>query len=271
MDKLKNLKILKGILFLSLLLLITFSSCIIIDPDEDVTNTNHSASEPFSYEVTVKNQNQFVLEGINGEVEVIGVEKVASAQITGERIVRSDSDEDANACLNELEVRLIESSDEIYVKTVQPKESHGRQYIVNYHITIPNDWNVTIGHVNGNIEIKNFADDVSVGSVNGNVELEAIAGSVSVGLTNGNIKAEVVLPLQGKCSLCTVNGLIGVEIPKNTSAEFSASVINGTVSVNGLTLTNMQTSRQSTSGILGTGQGNITLVTVNGTINVSGY
>ena len=267
----KKRKIKIAMLFVLILCISVFTSCVIIDPGDDVDNTNYSASEPFAYEVTVKNQDQFVLEGINGEVEIIGVENVASIHITGERIVRSDSDEDAKVCLNELEARLIESSDEVYVKTVQPKESHGRQYIVNYHITIPNNWIVTIGHVNGNIELKNFVSDVSVGSVNGNVELEAIEGSVLVALTNGNIKADITLPPQGRCSLRTVNGLIGVEIPKNTSAEFSASVINGTVSVNGLTLTNMQTSRQSTSGILGTRQGNITLVTVNGTIDVSGY
>lgn len=260
-----------AILFILILSISAFTSCVIIDPGDNVDNTNYSASEPFAYEVKVKSQDQFVLEGINGEIEVIGVENAASVQITGERIVRSDSDKDANACLNELEVQLIESNDEVYVKSVQPKESRGRQYIVNYHITVPNDWNVTVGHVNGNIEIKILVSDVSIGSVNGNVELEAIAGNVSVVLTNGNIKAEITLPLQGKCSLHTVNGLIGAEIPKNTSAEFSASVVNGTVSVNGLTLTNMQSSRQSTSGILGTGQGKITLVTVNGTIDVSGY
>ena len=90
-------------------------------------------------------------------------------------------------------------------------------------------------------------------------------------VVNGNINARVLLPPQGTCSLNTVNGGIDLQIPRDTSAEFSASLANGTISLTDLVLQNAVSSRTSMRGKLGEGAGRITLQTVNGDIRARGF
>ncbi len=69
----------------------------------------------------------------------------------------------------------------------------------------------------------------------------------------------------------TVNGNIELEIPQNTSADFSANVTNGAIQILNLTLQNEVATTRSLRGTLGNGQGTIKTNTVNGNINTTGF
>jgi len=255
-----------SLLFITLLL-----SCLVIDPIDNTSNTNYSASESFSFDIEAKNQKNIEIKGINGPITVDAKLGISTVKIWGERIVDSESVEDAEEHLKMLEVVVTDHNDGISVRTEQPNESHGRNYQVNYNVIIPIYWDVCVGNVNGGVEIDSLEANINVGIVNGDVVLTDIAGSIVVSVTNGAIYSKVALPLKGYSRLNTVNGKIQFEIPKTTSAQFAANLTNGTISVTNLTLKNMISSRNSISGVLGDGEGEIRLVTVNGSISANGF
>lgn len=258
------------ILLLFVFLAFTINSCIVIDPDDQVKNTNYTAAESFSYSVDIGEQQRLNVESVNSTIEIKGEIGLSQVKIEGEKIVKSDSKEDAEDHLAELTVAISSEIQQISVKTKQPKESHGRNYIVNYKITTPADKNIVVANVNGQVEIQLMESDITIALVNGDISLEQITGNIYAGLTNGNIYTEMILPDEGSCQLGTVNGSINLRIPKTTSANFSANIVNGNISVQNLNITNLSTSKTSTIGTIGDGKGTIKLNTVNGIISVEG-
>src|SRR5574342_916190 len=133
----------------------------VTEPNDRVANTNYSATESFSFDIAVKNQTRLELGAINGPVDVVGVPNATTARIWGERRVESESEADAKARLNDLEVRVTDSQNEISVQTLQPDDTHGRNYKVVYHLRIPQTWKLSLGHVNGIVAIDSLNNDVS--------------------------------------------------------------------------------------------------------------
>lgn len=257
--------------------------------DNNDASGNATASETFSFELQVERQNRIELRGVNGNVELVGVPNAQTVQIWGERRVTSRSSADARAYLNNLQARVTDGNDEVLVETVQPDDNHGRQLQIDYHLRVPYTWLTAIHNTNGNVIIDSLGQtvaisltngnvlaqeingDVSASLINGNVVLNEINGSASALLTNGSINATIILPPRAGCHLNTVNGTITLQIPRDTSAEFTASVANGTISLADLMLQTSVTSPTSTRGRLGEGAGTITLKTVNGDIRVKGF
>jgi len=241
------------------------------EKNDNVKNTDFVAEESVSFKIAVTDQLRFRLEGINGNVSIVGVSPADSVMITGEKRVGSDSMADAQEHLQELEVLVQDSAEEIFVETDQPQETHGRSYVVDYTVTLPRDLEVLVTNINGTAEIESIHNSVTVNSVNGLVTLDEILGSALIGLTNGQITSRVTLPLDGTIEMITANGVIELHIPQNTSAEFSAIVGNGLITLSNLDLKDQVSSANSLSGTLGEGQGTIALSTGNGNIFVTGF
>jgi hypothetical protein len=224
-----------------------------VGPGNTVSNTNSVARDFFQTEMNVFGHSRLRLEAVNGGIQLMGSAEADRITITGERLVGSESMEDAEQHLRELEVQVMDLGDEILVKTVQPENGLGRSYQVNYTIFLPHRL------------------EVSVESINGNVELREIFASAYVELINGRIEGEMVLPRGGTADLNLVNGDIDLRIPVATSAEFSAQLSNGSISLSNLSLRNETRDRFSLRGTLGDGYGRIELRTTNGSINTTGY
>ena len=242
-----------------------------VDSSDNVSNTNFEAVESISFEINVINHSRLRLEAINSNINIAGMSNSDSVIISCEKRVGSESTEDAEAHLQQLDVVVQDLSNEIFVKTVQPQETYGRNYMVNYTITLPKNLEVVINNVNGTVTLDSIDNNVSVNNVNGQIVLEGIFGSVHVVLVNGQIESKVTLPSDGTIDMAIVNGVINLYIPQNTSAELSASLVNGIIVVNNLDLQNIVSSLTSFQGILGDGRGIISLSTVNGNINVMGF
>ena len=241
-----------------------------VSDEGDVANQKYKATETFSYNATVKDQTQFRLNGINGNIKVTGTD-TETITIAGEKKVGSDSVEDAEEHLQDIEINIQDTTDLVYVKTVQPEETHNRDYSVNYTITVPYNLKVQIDNINGTVIVESISNTVSVTDVNGTVNVLEIYGSVSVNLTNGLIDGKIALPTDGTIILSTVNGNIDLVIPTDSSAGFSAHLSNGNISVSDLDMKNVQSAADYLTGTLGNGDGSITLKTVNGSITVFGY
>jgi DUF4097 and DUF4098 domain-containing protein YvlB len=237
-----------------------------------VDNTDFVASETFRYVIPPASHSKLVLEGVNGEVNISGAADADSIRITGERRVGSESMEDAEEHLQELEVTVSDMGTELHVETIQPGDTDCRSYIVDYEIVLPESINVDATNVNGIIEVSRLRGALDASTTNGQITIDETWGNVEASLTNGKIEALLTVPHDGEVSLTTVNGGIELSIPDTTSADFSAEIVQGTIEIGGgLVLDDAVYTDSSVTGTLGDGEGTITLRTVNGNIIASGF
>ena len=236
--------------------LLLMPGCLVVDFDGDsdgVRNTNSTATAPFFFEVPLDQQRLVRVEAVNGIIEIIGGGRGDEIVVSGERRVGSESGRDAERHLGNLQVRIIEAADEIVIRTIQPDNSDGRDYTVDYTITLPDGLDLDVDHVNGIVELDDFY------------------GGATVDLVNGEVVGSVVLPRDAVVDMAVINGLIDLEIPRSPSAAFSASVTNGDVRVFNLNLRDLIQSQNRIRGTLGEGEGRITLEILNGDIEVRGF
>ena len=220
--------------------------------NDNVSNTNFTAEDSFSYEIDVMDHAGLSLEAINGTIVVSGKSEANSVKITGVKQVQSESTRDATVHLEELMVDVQDLKNGIIVRTVQPNQSEGRNYIINYTITLPQNM------------------DIKINSVNGHIILDEIQSNVFVNLINGNIDGEAKLPPGGTIDMRMINGNLVLDIPQNTSARIDAKVINGSVNATNLEIQNREETLKSLTGTCGDGNGEILLNTINGNIMVIG-
>jgi DUF4097 and DUF4098 domain-containing protein YvlB len=223
-------------------LLISFGCAdISVNPTADINGPGvivdhkYKARESFSYTVDLSSQNTLKVKSINGFINVQSVSGTNQVMVSGEKVVSAETYPDAQTHLKDISIEIDELTNELLVRTSQPKYSNGRSYAVNYTIKVPSHLNVVVDNV------------------------------------NGGIKGKLSVPQNGTVDMSLQNGNVELDIPKNTSAVFSASLVNGSISAQNLTLHNRVATSKSLHGTLGNGQGTISLSTTNGNIDVSGF
>jgi hypothetical protein len=255
-------------LFLFVPLMFLALSCEINDVNN---NSDAEYRDSFLYTRSTGARTEFFINNVNGELTVIGVDTLSEIRISGTRIVKDQSVEDARQHIDDIEIDVVESSSVLSVKTIQPNTSNGRTYQVKYEVMIPSSWRVTASNVNGGVEISSIRNSVTTMVVNGTVSVSEISGSASVSVTNGTISGRVYLPENGNCNFTLVNGNVNLLVPRTTSADVNATVAVGTVSVTNLPIVYGTNSRTTVSGVLGSGKGTIRLSTVNGLVQLIGF
>lgn len=248
--------------------------------------------EPFFFEVPVDQHALLRIQSISGSIEITGSSTANSVTIEGERRVGSNSRADSEKYLDELEVEVTDLETEVFIETIQPRRAGGRNYVVDYRITVPDNLEVVANHVNGPVFIDTIDNQVNVNTVNGDVDLVDIFGSTRVNVINGQIISQVTLPFGGTIELSIINGSIdseitllsdgtidmtvlhgsiNLDIPQNTSATFAAGVIDGVIGLLNLELQDQVRTPHTLTGTLGDGSGDIRLETDIGNITVTGF
>jgi hypothetical protein len=237
-----------------------------------VDNTDFAAEETFYERIEFAGQARLRLDGISGNIVITGIADSDSIIVSGTRRVLSESTEDAEDHLPLLDVSIRDLTTEVAVRTQQPSRPEGRSYEVDYEIVLPAGMGVAVSNVNGTITVDDLTATVEVANVNGQIVVRDIFGSVYAAIVNGQISGEVTLPLDGTIEMDVTNGIIDLEIPVDTSAEFYASKVYGEINILGnLDLHDTQITNMLVTGTLGAGEGDIRLTVVTGVINVVGF
>jgi hypothetical protein len=237
----------------------------------DPFSGGQQAQEEFFFEEDATGRTEFRLEGINGNMDVIAESGTEDLVVGGFRRVRSSSLADAQEQLDRLQVNVSVEGDAIVIRTEQPSDTEGRTFEVEYNLIVPERLEGNIRNVNGNVLIDAMDDDLEVITVNGNITLQDHFGSADVTTTNGNLDASVTISVGGVINMNAVNGGIELDIPASTSATFAARLANGDITTSGLSLDDAQSTPFSLTGVLGDGDGEIDIETVNGNIVVQGF
>jgi DUF4097 and DUF4098 domain-containing protein YvlB len=249
-------------------------------------------AESFSFDVVVDTQERLLINAVAGSIEIAGSSTADTVIIEGERRVGSKTREDAELHLDMLEVSVEDLDSEIRVETIQPEKALGRNYEVNYRITVPDNLEVYVNQVAGPVLIDTIRAAVSVNTVSGDIDLIEITGSAQASVFTGQVNSQVTLPLNGTIELSTLTGDIDAEvslphggtiditalegdinldIPQDTSAAFSAGITDGVIQLIDLVLHNQTRTAHSLTGRLGDGDGEIWLETEAGNIIVTGF
>lgn len=236
-----------------------------------VRNQDFLAQANLQFDLDATPRTVFRVEGVNGDLSVVGVPGTESFSIRGTRQVWSESVADAQAYLDQLTIVVTEAGNEILIQTVQPQNTRGRRLVVDYVLTVPARLAASLANVNGSVTIRQTDGAVDVDIVNGSVTLDDLAGSIVVVVVNGAIACRATMAPGGVVDLEAVNGSLVLDIPQRTSAAFAAHLVNGAIALSNLTLQNPHSTPTALTGTLGGGQGTIDLSTVNGNILARGF
>ncbi|MGD2217592.1 MAG: hypothetical protein PVJ64_12630 [Gemmatimonadales bacterium] len=233
------------------------------------------AEQEFSFALEVTSQLSLSLEGVNGTIRVTGVEGGDSLHVEGVRQAWSSSQADADEHLSSVQVVIDENPDDFLVYTDEPDEAGGRVYVVNYEIRLPDNLEVAIVNVSGDILVEFLKDNVDISSVQASITLDEMQGNVLIELVSGLIDAEATLPLDGSLDMTLNDGDITLQIPTETSADLYLEAFCCAWDIQNLTLQNEEQSPPGTlpatlSGTLGDGRGTISLAIGNGIITLIG-
>ena len=259
------------LIFLLACLCVIFCAC--SEEDDDITGPRenvYSAVESVTVNITGQTRTGFSLAGINGRAVISGGGGNTTISVKAVKRVKSYNWTDAERGLTLLTVAFDSSSADVGVRTIHPINPAGREYEVDYAVTIPEDLAVQISNVNGDVALQSILNDVAVQLTNGEVTAVGIEGDASIALTNGGIDASLTVPPGGQIDIELANGDVDLFIPTSTSAQFSAVVSVGSITVTGLSMTNVTQTATMLTGTLGIGNGQISLEVGNGSINVEG-
>jgi DUF4097 and DUF4098 domain-containing protein YvlB len=174
---------------------------------------------------------------------------------------------------NEIRIQATHGSDtEIEIDhsarsvAVDVSMSRGLPDAVNFVITVPQTFRVSVDGVNTSADIEGIGDDVSVETVNGNVTVRDVTGRVNVEAVSGLVTVERV---NGRVTASSTNQ--GLRISAITG-DIHAEAVNGSIDMRGVESSSVS-AETINGGILLDGAlrdgGSYTLSTTNGGITLA--
>jgi hypothetical protein len=248
----------------------TLSGCDEEDSITSVHNTDFAAEDSSTLSFAALARNTLRLEGVGGEMRIVGGEPGADIVVEVVRRVESESLADAEHSLLLLEVQHFAGPDEVVITTVQPAATGGRNFIVDYAVTLPRDLAVRLRQLNGSVEVAHVDGAVTVDLDNGSAALADLGGDADVDVANGSIAGQTALAPGARLALSVGNGSVALALSGSPSATFAAGVGVGEITLTGLTLADEVSTATSLTGILGGGEGAIELWAGIGNVVVTG-
>jgi hypothetical protein len=204
----------------------------------------------------------FSLENVNGRVEVSGWDE---ERVKIEAVKRAGSEQ----ALERMKIEIDAEADSVRVRT-----HHGRPRFmggggrVDYHVRVPRGARVSVGNVNGRVELHELSGGVKASTVNGSVEVADAAGEVRASSVNGSVEASLArVDPEGRSELSTTNGSVSLTLPADANAEIDAGTVNGHVSCD-FDVADGRKTRRKLEGRIGSGGARFDLRAVNGSVSV---
>ncbi|MFH1850969.1 MAG: hypothetical protein ABIA75_01350 [Candidatus Neomarinimicrobiota bacterium] len=218
---------------------------------------------------------------LDDETEINISNVVGSLVLTGEsatNIIRwqlnkkvdADSYDSAVAGLDNIELTCDRVGDTLSLQIEHPAQTGELVHACDLALGIPYKMSVRVVVVGGEVNISNLDTIVIVQSAAGNLVLASHLGSCAIAGVTGSLTLEVALPTGGFCRAATVDGNISLSIPSQTTATVHLQTTGGTATHTNLDFENLTLLTNQLDGILGTGNGEISLTSTNGNLSISG-
>lgn len=209
------------------------------------------------------------LENINGDVSVEVWER---DEVRVHAVKRASTTE----LLDGLEVKVSSGENEVRIDTRYPsmrrsEAEPGSFTKVEYTLTVPRTAVLDgIELVNGNLTVVGVEGGIDAETVNGNIMVRDCSGGAQLGTVNGGIEAYVDrLGAGDELDMESVNGRLDLYLATSIGANLRADSVNGSLSNDfGFEVRKGKYVGSDFQGSVAGGGSQVSLETVNGTINV---
>jgi hypothetical protein len=137
---------------------------------------------------------------------------------------------------------------------------------VDFVVKVPARTRITAKTVNGRVLVSGVAAPMTLSSVNGRIEVSTPGAPVRASTVNGSIRAEFLQRFVG-AKLSSVNGSIGIEVPRDASLDLDIHQVNGSFRTD-LPVVVESTGGRGSHGSLHGGEYPLEINTVNGSVRL---
>jgi hypothetical protein len=226
----------------------------------------------------------------NGKVVIRCVERASGVAVTYTRFANGATEEEARENAAEIDVDLERDTaapDLLRLAARVPAGLARYSAGVHFEVEMPPGADIEVVTANGRVAVEGARGRVDVKSSNGKLEFKDIRGPLEARTSNGEIVATDVrgdanlkssngaitftsdsLPTQPRIKADTSNGAVHVEVPSSVRARLALKTSNGGIEqrLPGVSLSNLETSRNRLEAVLNGGGGEIAIETSNGKI-----
>lgn len=219
-----------------------------------------------------------------GTVEIRGINGNISAEPGGGEVEVTATKSARRSDPKGVEIRVVEHAGGVVICAIYPNAGGGtntcspdgeghsnirnNDVVVEFKVRVPRGVNFSGRTVNGNIETGALGSDVDARTVNGSISISA-AGVASAKTVNGSISARLGrADWSGELDFNTVNGAITLDLPSDTNTQVTAETLNGDISTDFPMTILGRISRKHLNGTIGSGGRELSLKSVNGSIQL---
>lgn len=228
---------------------------------------------PFSWSGALAAGKTLEVRGVNGNIEVTGVQGRQASVKAVRRGQKSDP--------SSVEIRVVEGTSGVTICAIYPNQdgtgcrTEGRKgghkdndVVVHFTVQVPEGVELEATTVNGSVDARGLTADAEVATVNGDVRL-ATTGVGEATTVNGSVSLELGRATwDGEIEAKTVNGAVRVVMPEPKNLTVAANTMNGSFETDfPLTIVGKM-SRREVRGTIGNGGPKLELATVNGSIEL---
>lgn len=211
-----------------------------------------------------------VSESTTGRVEVIGIKQWRRGDPDDVRIEVSKVGKNSEDVLICALWGKTATCDEDGYHSGKERRNRDNDVSVEFTVKLPKGVKISVGTINGGVEVSGASSEVEASTVNGAIEATSSTGPVNASTVNGSIRARMsTLAGADNLDFSTVNGSIVVELPAQLDAEVRMSTVNGRLTSRDYPLTlSGRINPRSLRATIGKGGPRLSFTTVNGNVEL---
>ena len=193
----------------------------------------------FQQQIPYRQEKKLIVINVNGDVKVKAKEQSEFTTVTAILKASGLTSKEAQAFLDQIEIRFVREGDEIHVETICPKvwtmpgkARKPKSWSVDYSIMIPDKLDIECSGTNGNMDVNGSNANVISQTTNGNVRVANNTGEVNAISVNGNINVENSQDYRIKVRATTRNGNNNIDMPNAKQGDFTITTTNGNIKLN---------------------------------------
>jgi hypothetical protein len=219
--------------------------------------------EPFHWNGRMPAGSTLEIHGVNGQIEV--------APSSGPEIVVDAEKWSRHSNPDRVRIGIVRSRNLTVIRAIYPRQWFGTgSDDVNVHFTIrvPPKVELKLTTVNGSVEAVGLENRVAARTVNGGVHIDT-AREAEAHTVNGSIVVRA-MPRSGELHFRSINGSMRLEIPSQASVRLNARTLNGSITSD-FPAARMRRGLigRSYHGVIGDGDADLEVSTINGSIRVT--
>ena len=236
-----------------------------------------AAAQQWTWNGRVSAGQEFEVKGVNGSVRAVAGTGSEIEVVASKTARRSDPDE--------VKFEVVEHRNGITICAIYPTKAGARRpnecqpgsgghnsienndVTVDFEVRVPRGVDFAGRTVNGRVTATGLTGDVRAHTVNGDVRVTT-AGTAEASTVNGSIDVAMGRANWDVLEFETVNGSITVELPSSVDSEVHASTVNGGIDTDFPLTVRGKWGPKRMTGTIGRGGRELSLSTVNGSIEI---